>query len=76
MIHTLESWDTHWTHTSKAWDTVGYNKYKFWDALYLQDWGVVTLNSLKTAYMFKTSTAQANPTQMEGEGGQHVVAQK
>ena len=39
MIHTLESWDTHWTHTSKAWDTVGYNNYKFWDTLYLQDWG-------------------------------------
>ena len=38
MIHTLESWDTHWTHTSKAWDTVGYNNYKFWDTLYLQDW--------------------------------------
>ena len=37
MIHTLESWDTHWTHTSKAWDTVGYNNYKFWDTLYLQD---------------------------------------
>ena len=39
MIHTLESWDTHWSHTSKAWDTVGYNNYKFWDTLYLQDWG-------------------------------------
>ena len=37
MIHTLESWDTHWTHTSKAWDTVGHNNYKFWDTLYLQD---------------------------------------
>ena len=38
MIHTLESWDTHWTHTSKAWDTVGYNNYKVWNTLYLQDW--------------------------------------
>ena len=37
MIHTLESWDTHWTHTSKAWDTVGYHNYNFWDTLYLQD---------------------------------------
>ena len=34
MIHTLDSWDAHWTHTSKAWDTVGYNNYQFWDTLY------------------------------------------
>ena len=69
MIHTLESWDIHWTRTSKAWDTVGYNNYKFWDTLYLQDW-----NTLLDINFVLRCVAHLQRAGSDAGGGGNIVA--